>query len=92
MPDSFMFLVGTLEERAWMDQGACKGMDPEVFHPEEEDPNYELLVTVAKDVCEDCPVIEDCLDWAMTRKEKFGIWGKKTALERHRIRRRGKRK
>jgi hypothetical protein len=29
----------------------------------------------AKDVCAVCPVINECLSYALTYRERFGIWG-----------------
>jgi WhiB family redox-sensing transcriptional regulator len=40
----------------------------------------------AKDICANCPVQEDCLDWAMEQQEPYGIWGGLTARERDRLR------
>jgi WhiB family redox-sensing transcriptional regulator len=57
-------------------------MDPQVFHPAEDD---EVGAGRALAVCAGCPVREPCLELAITTKEKDGIWGGRTALERRRL-------
>jgi WhiB family redox-sensing transcriptional regulator len=65
----------------WLERGRCKGVDPEVFHPEDdEDPADE-----AKAVCELCVVREACLEHAIAMREKAGVWGGYTARERRRL-------
>jgi WhiB family redox-sensing transcriptional regulator len=39
----------------------------------------------AKDICANCPVQEECLDWAMEHHEHYGVWGGLTARERERL-------
>ena len=41
----------------------------------------------AKAICKECKVIEECLEFAVGRKERFGIWGGKSERERSAIRR-----
>lgn len=69
-------------DRAWMDHGACVGLDPDMFFPERGASTRE-----AKAVCADCPVEGLCLAWALANGERFGIWGGKSERERRRIRR-----
>lgn len=66
----------------WRDQARCRGMDPQVFHPAEDD---EVGAERALAICAVCPVREPCLELAITTKEKEGIWGGRTALERRRL-------
>jgi WhiB family redox-sensing transcriptional regulator len=71
----------------WRDHGNCRGKDPEIFYPEDdEDP-----ALAAKAVCEVCPVREPCLEHALTVREKSGVWGGMTARERRRLIRRRRR-
>ncbi len=45
----------------WRDRGRCKGADPTVFYPEDdEDPGED-----AKEICETCIVREACLEYAI---------------------------
>ena len=47
---------------------------------------------MAKAICKKCPVIEECLEFAVERKERFGIWGGKSERERRAIRRERRKK
>lgn len=47
--------------------------------------------TEARDVCEGCPIRKDCLAHAMERKERWGMWGGLTPIERRRIERAARR-
>ncbi len=66
---------------SWRDAGRCRGVDPEVFYPEDdEDPGEE-----AKDICATCVVREACLENAIVGRERIGVWGGLTARERRRL-------
>jgi WhiB family redox-sensing transcriptional regulator len=70
--------MGTL---TWRERGRCKGAEPEVFYPEDdEDPADE-----AKAICATCVVREACLEHAIAVREKMGVWGGYTARERRRL-------
>lgn len=45
-----------------------------------------------KAICAECPIREACLADAMARRERFGLWGGLTPIERRRIERRERRK
>jgi WhiB family redox-sensing transcriptional regulator len=65
----------------WQERGRCKGADPAVFYPEDdEDEGVE-----AKAICATCIVREACLEHAITSREKIGVWGGYTARERRRL-------
>ncbi len=66
---------------SWRDQAACRGLDPEVFYPQEDDDDAE----VAKEVCGLCTVRTSCLEHALSSREKEGVWGGATERERRRI-------
>ncbi|WP_374213165.1 WhiB family transcriptional regulator [Streptomyces sp. G1] len=42
----------------------------------------------AKGICNGCPVKAECLDWALTAGEPYGVWGGMTAHDRRKLRRR----
>ncbi len=65
---------------AWRRNAACRGLDPEIFYPALEDD-----VVDAKAVCGACLVQETCLEFALTVREKEGVWGGATEKERRRI-------
>ena len=70
------------EELTWQRFANCLGVDPDLFFPERGASTRE-----AKDVCRACVVRVDCLEYAITNGEKFGIWGGLSERERRRIRR-----
>jgi len=66
----------------WQDDANCLGVDPDLFFPERGASTRE-----AKEVCRGCVARVDCLEYAMTNGEKFGIWGGLSERERRRMRR-----
>ncbi len=66
----------------WRDQARCRGVDPQIFHPSEED---EVAADAAKAICARCPVVDSCLEFAISAREKDGVWGGLTARERRRL-------
>ncbi len=85
-----MRLVGSTAElsekagdgRAWQALANCLGVDPDLFFPERGASTRE-----AKEVCRACVVREECLEYAIVKGEKFGIWGGMSERERRRVRR-----
>ena len=71
----------------WRAKGACRGVDPSIFYPDDEEDPAEA----AKSICAECPVLEACLEYAIASREKVGVWGGHTARERRRIIRRRRR-
>ena len=57
--------------------------DPEAFFPEKGGSTRE-----AKRVCSVCEVRAECLDFALTNDERFGIWGGLSERERRRLKKR----
>ena len=52
-----------------------------IFHPLSDEDAAED----AKAICELCPVREACLEYAISAREKDGVWGGLTARERRRV-------
>jgi WhiB family transcriptional regulator, redox-sensing transcriptional regulator len=71
---------------AWRQRAACRGVDPDIFYPVSDDEAED-----AKAICRSCPVRHACLEWALARREKEGVWGGATERERRRILRRRRR-
>jgi WhiB family redox-sensing transcriptional regulator len=67
---------------AWQDHANCKGANADLFFPER-----GASTRAAKAICRECLVREDCLEFAITAGEKFGIWGGMSERERRRVRR-----
>lgn len=69
-------------DRSWQEFSNCLGANPDLFFPERGASTRE-----AKEVCRNCVVQNDCLEYALANSEKFGIWGGMSERERRRIRR-----
>jgi len=67
-------------DQPWADQALCAQTDPESFFPDKGGSTRE-----AKKVCAACFVQAECLDWALTTNERFGIWGGLSERERRKL-------
>jgi WhiB family redox-sensing transcriptional regulator len=65
----------------WQDAANCKGANADLFFPER-----GASTRTAKGICRECSVRADCLEFAITTGEKFGIWGGMSERERRRVR------
>jgi WhiB family transcriptional regulator, redox-sensing transcriptional regulator len=72
--------VVSVKAIVWRELGACRGLEPSMFFPDDEDDAHE-----AKTVCAGCDVRVACLEHALTIREKQGVWGGATERERRRI-------
>lgn len=72
----------------WRDHAACRGEDPELFFPVGTTGPALDQIDAAKAVCQRCPVMAECLAWALKNGEPDGIWGGRTTDERRLLRRR----
>ncbi len=61
----------------WQDSASCKSVDPEIFfHPDNQRGDDKIeRVRQAKVVCQTCPVIIECRNFAIDTRQDFGIWG-----------------
>jgi WhiB family transcriptional regulator, redox-sensing transcriptional regulator len=72
------------DDRPWAALAACRDADPELFFS---DGNADGTA-VALRICAGCAVAEECLEWALTARATFGVWGGTTEQERRRLLRR----
>ncbi len=68
----------------WESAALCAQTDPESFFPERGESTRE-----AKRVCMNCTVRVECLDFALSTGQQFGVWGGLSEFERRGLRRRG---
>lgn len=68
----------------WHDNAACRDTSPTIFFPRTAGIGNVLK---ALKICESCPVIKECGEWAATQNEEFGIWGGQSCRQRTRARR-----
>ena len=72
----------------WQQHGSCRVGDSTVFFPPthfEHKPEREAREAKAKAICMRCPVRLECLDWALTTREPFGVWGGYSESERKQV-------
>jgi WhiB family redox-sensing transcriptional regulator len=59
-----------LDERPWAVYSACRDADPELFFAKTRADERAALA-----VCSTCPVVEECLEFSLETRERFGVWG-----------------
>ena len=67
----------------WMARGSCRTVEPSVFFPSD-----GVGVEVARQICQTCPVKQQCLEYAIQHRIDHGVWGGASERERRRIARR----
>jgi WhiB family redox-sensing transcriptional regulator len=82
MIEMLQIVVKDKDPNRWQTRANCLGVDPDLFFPERGASTRE-----AKSVCAGCEVRDDCLEYALSNGEKFGIWGGLSERERRRLRR-----
>lgn len=70
-----------IDRPPWMADALCAETDPDAFFPDKGGSSVE-----AKRVCARCPVQQECLEYALTHDERFGVWGGASERERRRMR------
>jgi WhiB family redox-sensing transcriptional regulator len=75
----------------WRALSACRDADPELFFPLSPSGPGLMQIAKAKVVCGRCQVREQCLRFALTSGQEFGIWGGTSEDERRRLARSGHR-
>lgn len=64
----------------WMIDGNCRFHPPATFFPSD-----GVGVQIARAICSDCPVKEQCLEHALVNRIDHGVWGGASERERRRI-------
>jgi WhiB family redox-sensing transcriptional regulator len=75
--------------RNWRDDATCSkpGYDAELWFPVSSFGPGLVQTATAKAVCASrCPVIEECLKWAMETRQETGVWGGLSEDERKAMR------
>jgi len=63
------------------------GAEPCTDRTEDYFPDSGSSVTQTALACLDCPIVADCLAWAL-HHEEYGVWGASTAAQRTELRKR----
>jgi WhiB family transcriptional regulator, redox-sensing transcriptional regulator len=72
---------------SWRDRAICRDTDPDLFFPVGTTGQALVQIARAKEVCNECPVRVDCLEYALETNQDSGIWGGLAEEERRAIRR-----
>ncbi|MGW5849948.1 WhiB family transcriptional regulator [Streptomyces sp. NPDC055254] len=72
----------------WRHEAACRREDPDLFFPIGTGGPALLQIEKAKAVCRRCPVLNDCLEWALEGGLEMGVCGGLTEDERRAVKRR----
>ena len=72
-------------DASWRESASCSGVESDTFFPASEE---EPAAKAAKEICDECPVREACLQYALVTNQSAGVWGGLDAGERRRMRRR----
>jgi WhiB family transcriptional regulator, redox-sensing transcriptional regulator len=70
----------------WRDRASCRDTSPELFFPIGTTGLALDQIDAAKQVCEECPVAGQCLEFALATNQEAGVWGGTTEDERRRLR------
>jgi WhiB family redox-sensing transcriptional regulator len=72
---------------AWRKYALCRDTDPDLFFPVGTTGQALVQIDRAKQVCAQCPVSQECLDFALETNQDSGIWGGTSEEERRKLRR-----
>lgn len=72
---------------AWRQDAECRDLDPNLFFPVGVTGPAVDQIAAAKGICSACPVRAECLEFAITTNQEFGIWGGTSEDERRVLRR-----
>jgi WhiB family transcriptional regulator, redox-sensing transcriptional regulator len=64
----------------WMARALCRTAPPGAFFPSD-----GVGVEKARRVCAQCPVKDECLEYALTYRIDHGVWGGCSERERRRV-------
>jgi WhiB family redox-sensing transcriptional regulator len=85
LPASVIALANA--EYGWRSEALCRDTDPELFFPIGTTGAALVQIEHAREVCRQCPVQADCLDFALSTNQDSGIWGGTSEEERRILRR-----
>jgi WhiB family redox-sensing transcriptional regulator len=81
----------TWDAEAWRVDSACRDVDPRIFFPVGTSGLAAEVANEAKAVCAVCPVAQECLIFAVTTNQEYGVWGGLDEEERREVRRQWRR-
>jgi WhiB family transcriptional regulator, redox-sensing transcriptional regulator len=85
IPASSLVLANA--DYTWRKNAICRDTDPDLFFPVGTTGYALVQIDKAKQVCDECPVQHDCLQYALDTNQDSGIWGGTSEEERRTMRR-----
>ena len=85
IPASSLVLANA--DYTWRGGAICRDTDPDLFFPVGTTGYALVQIDRAKQVCGECPVSVDCLQYALDTNQDSGIWGGLSEEERRTMRR-----
>ena len=82
-----MLLADTDRPENWRFEAACRRTDPDLFFPVGTTGLAVSQIDSAKAVCQTCPSLAPCLEFALTTNQDSGVWGGTSEEERRKLRR-----
>ncbi|MGW4339749.1 WhiB family transcriptional regulator [Rhodococcus koreensis] len=72
----------------WQTHAQCRPLDTDLFFPREGEGHGARIrrERTAKEICQSCPVRNQCQNHALSTGEPFGIWGGTTEKDRRHLR------
>lgn len=74
------------DAESWREKSLCRDSKIEVFFPVGTTGAAIEMIEAAKQICADCPVRRQCLEFAMETGQEAGVWGGRTEDERRKAR------
>lgn len=70
----------------WRKRAGCRNEDPEMFFPVGDSGQSQRQAAEAEEFCNlFCPVVAQCLRWALNNRIEHGVWGGMSAKKRDKI-------
>ena len=85
--ENVQMLKMDFEQEDWMLEGSCTYSVTDLFFPVGSSMKAMKQANEAKAICMECPVVTECLEYAIRTNQDSGIWGGTTEDERKSIRR-----
>ncbi len=80
-----------LSKAPWSDLAACRGEESHLFYSPDNAESRDARQRRerrAKQLCANCPVVEECREASLAQRESYGIWGGLNEMERRALLRR----
>lgn len=74
------------DDKEWRDRASCRDSNPDLFFPIGATGMAIEQIDAAREVCQECPVTDECLEFALGTNQEAGVWGATTEEERRELR------